>query len=75
MYPEVQKSKKFVVKSSKIFESHSPAFQRAVRVKRMKKETSMPMNFIFCPDNSGWLIVIAFEPVWEKPFIETRVQK
>lgn len=75
VYSEVQKSKKFVVKSSKIFESHSPAFQRAVRVKRMRKETSMPTNFIFFPDGSGWLIVIAFVPVWGKPFIETRVQK
>jgi len=53
VYSEVQKSKKFVVKSRKTFESHSPAFQRAVRVKIMKKETPLPMIFIFCPDDSG----------------------
>lgn len=52
VYSEAEKSKKFAVKSSKMFENHLPAFQRAVRAVRMKKETSKPMNFIFCPDDS-----------------------
>lgn len=75
VYSEIEKSNKFAVKSSKMFENHLPAFQRAVRVERMKKETSKPMNFIFCPDDSGWLIVVVFVLVWEKPSMETNVQK
>lgn len=75
LYSEVEKSKKFSVKSSKMFENHSPAFQRALRVERMKKETSKPMNFIFCPDHSGWPIVVVFVLVWEKPLMLTGVQK
>lgn len=73
LHSEVQKSKKFVVKRSNIVESHSPTFQRAERVKRMKKETSIPTNFIFCPADTRRLI--AFLPAQEKPFIETGVQK
>lgn len=75
VYSEAEKSKKFAVKSSKMFENHLPAFQRAVRAVRMKKETSKPMNFIFCPDDSGWLIVAVFVLLWEKPLMETGVQK
>lgn len=75
LYSKVEKSKRFALKSSKIFKNHSPAFQRALKVERMKKETSKPMNFMFCPDDSGWLIVVVSVLDWEKPLMLTGVQK